>query len=148
MGFPTAVRAEPGRAQGCLLNSFLTAHLGSGAAAEHFVSLLGAKQCSGSCVSHPSPASLAVPPHLQHSSSSSRSCLQQLDVAPLPGRAVPGALSPCCALTGIQASLQHHFSTLTVCPVSQKTVTRAWLPEAEDMERLLCLSEPICLLPQ
>lgn len=54
--FSTALRAKPDRAQGCLLNFFLTAHLGLGAAAEHFVSLLWAKWCSGSCVSHPSPA--------------------------------------------------------------------------------------------
>lgn len=147
MGFPTAVRAEPGRAQSCLLNSFLTAHLGSGAAAEHFVSLLGAKQCSGSHVSHPSPASLAVPPHLQHSSTSSRSCLQQLDVAPLPGRAwcPVSVLCPHWDSGITSASLQHPHC-LPCFP--KNTVTRAWLPEAEDMESLLCLSEPICLLPQ
>lgn len=42
LGFPTAMRAEPGRAQrlhwSCPLDSSLTAHLSFGGAAKHFVS--------------------------------------------------------------------------------------------------------------
>lgn len=131
------------RAQGCLLNSFLTAHLGFGAAAEQFVSLIWAKWCSGSCVSHPSPAAWLCYP-------SSRCCLQQLDVAPLPGRAIPGALSPCCALVGIQAeiiSVTAAPSLFALFPKKRSDEGLACL-EAEDMERLLCLSEPICLILQ
>lgn len=141
MGFPRAVRAEPVRAQGCLLNSFLTAHLGSGAAAEHFVCLVWAKWCSGSRVSHPSPAAW-----LCHPISSS--------AAPAPDTVFSSWMWPLslaepslvpCALAGIQASLQHP-PCLPCFP--KNTVMRAWLVSRLRTWRGCFSSEPICLVPQ
>lgn len=123
LGFPMAMRAKTCRAQrlhwGCLLDFSLRGHLSFGAAAEHFVSYVWAKRCSGS---HPSARSLSVLPYLPHTSTDPSLCLQWLDAAPRPSN-----LLPCRAIllaprlrTVPSQGFGHQVSTvcLTVCPIS------------------------------
>lgn len=147
MGFSTAVTAEPGGAQAFLLNSFLTAHLGFGAAAEHFVSLVWAKWCSGSCVSHPSPAAWLCHP-ISSTAAPAPDAVCSSWMWPL-SLAEP-SLVPCLRAVP-SLGFRHHFSITSApsCLFPKKHSDEGWAYlKAEVVERLLCLSEPICLIPQ
>lgn len=135
------------------MNSFLTAHLGFGAAAEHLVSLVWAKWCSGSCVSHPSPAAWLCHP-ISSTAAPAPDAVCSSWMWPL-SLAEP-SLVPCLHAVP-SLGFRHHFSITSDPPClpcfPKNTVMRAWLISRLRTWRGCCAclspsaSTPVTFLP-